>query len=219
AFSYIPMLRRVRRVSAAARSDPFAGSDFCTDDSRTWNGKNASMKWKFVGQGTYLVPFSSDKKHTLNVLPDGSIEIYHDILIKGYEVAGWKGAPWAPTNCIWNPRPVWVIEGYPKDPYYNYGRQLFYVDQENFINYYKVIYDQSGLYWKTVFYASNSSETTTGVGYIALPNYYLTVDDKTHHSCVAEIQKFPGELDLINMPIEKLGPEWFTESYIRQLSK
>lgn len=38
-FAYVPMLRRVRRVSVAARSDPFAGSDMTVDDSRGWGGK------------------------------------------------------------------------------------------------------------------------------------------------------------------------------------
>jgi len=50
AFAYIPMLRRVRRVSAAVRSDPFLGSDFCTDDTDGFFGKNQAMKWKFIGK-------------------------------------------------------------------------------------------------------------------------------------------------------------------------
>jgi len=44
---------------------------------------------------------------------------------------------------IWVKRPVYIVEGFPKDPYYSYGKQLFYVDRENFAMYYKVIFDRA----------------------------------------------------------------------------
>jgi len=49
AFSYIPMLRRVRRMSASTnRSDPYMGGDGCIDDAWGYNGKNADMKFKLL---------------------------------------------------------------------------------------------------------------------------------------------------------------------------
>ncbi len=49
--TYIAMLRRVRRTSASARSDPFAGTLFCYDDDRGWAGKNQE-EWGDAGDGT-----------------------------------------------------------------------------------------------------------------------------------------------------------------------
>lgn len=71
-FAYIPALRRVRRVSAATRSDPFLGSDLCVDDLAGWGGKNQTMNWKLLGEGTYLMPFTSEKAFKLKDLPDKS---------------------------------------------------------------------------------------------------------------------------------------------------
>ena len=69
----------------------------------------------------------------------------------GYETPGWKGAPWAMTNAIWVKRPAWVIEAFPKDPYYSYGRQVIYADRENSILLYKVVYNRAGEYWKLAY--------------------------------------------------------------------
>ena len=57
-------------------------------------------------------------------------------------------APWCATNVIWTERPVWVIEGRHKSQYYNYGRQIHWVDKETFNVYWKEIYDRSDEYWK-----------------------------------------------------------------------
>ncbi len=57
-FAYLPMLRRVRRISAAARSDPFMGSDACTDDADGYGGKNADMSWRLLEKKTILAGFT-----------------------------------------------------------------------------------------------------------------------------------------------------------------
>ncbi len=219
AFSYIPMLRRVRRVSAASRSDPFAGSDFCIDDSLTWNGKNASMTWKLVGKQSFLVPFTKADKITMRQFRDGSIERKHEEIYKGYENPKWTGAKWAPLSWIWHPRTVWVVEGTAKDPYYNYGKQILYIDEDTFTSYCKVMYDRAGGYWKTLLFPSSFNETQSGIRFIGLHHVYIAIDDNTHHASIAEVLNFQGQPDRINMTVEQMGPSSFTEGFIRQISK
>jgi hypothetical protein len=92
AFAYVPMLRRVRRVSASSRSDPFLGSDFCIDDSFLWTGKNAGMNWKLLGEKTVLCPFTSPDIIPIEEKADGTIVKKFAPFKIGYEVAGWQGA-------------------------------------------------------------------------------------------------------------------------------
>ncbi len=39
---------------------------------------------------------------------------------------------WAPVNFVLVQRPLWVIEGVPRDPYYLYGKIQLNIDKENF---------------------------------------------------------------------------------------
>jgi hypothetical protein len=47
-FGYIPAIRRVRRMSAANRSDAFIGSDECVDDVNGYDGKVPAFDWKLL---------------------------------------------------------------------------------------------------------------------------------------------------------------------------
>ncbi|HPD61646.1 MAG TPA: hypothetical protein PKV48_07815, partial [Thermodesulfobacteriota bacterium] len=62
---------------------------------------------------------------------------------------GWKGKPWALTNGVWVKTKVFIIDGTPKDPYYNYGRTVYWLETERFGGAYKIIFDRAGRYWKT----------------------------------------------------------------------
>ena len=42
-----------------------------------------------------------------------------------------------------------IVEAMPKDPYYNYGRQIFSIEQNSFAPVWKQIYNRSGEYWRT----------------------------------------------------------------------
>ena len=47
-FSYLPAIRRVRRMSAANRSDAFVGSDGTVDDAMGYDGKISAFTWKVI---------------------------------------------------------------------------------------------------------------------------------------------------------------------------
>jgi len=90
--TYMPAMRRVRRVSVATPSSPNLGADLSQDDFYVWSGKNASMKWRLIGEENLLVPFASVKKIGVKEFEDGSIDsIFVNVKI-GLDVPGWKGA-------------------------------------------------------------------------------------------------------------------------------
>ncbi len=123
---YLPQLRRVRHLSAVARSYGFLGGDIDLDSLGGFDGKVNCVKWKLLGQRTLLLPM-----HGKNV----RIE--------------WKPPP-EPTlpQENWEPRRVWVIEGSPGLRDDAYKRRVLYLDQETYEIPYAEMYDRTGELWK-----------------------------------------------------------------------
>ncbi len=139
----------------------------------------------------------------------------------GFEDPGWQGAKWAPVEGLCSPRPVWIVEGEPKDPYYNFGKIVFYMDKEAKNLWFKMLYDRAGEYWKTLlavnaFHVSPSGETS--IGYL---DYYIMVDDKTKHSthCPLPKKTFAGYPQRIRCPYSLVNGDLFTTSAMVQLGK
>lgn len=103
----------------------------------------------------------------------------------GWQTPGWNGAPWLPTNMVWVKRPVWIVEGRPKDPYYSYGRQIFYVDSTLYKIYFKVVYTPAGEYWKTLFNDFGIATTPDGTERQVIAALALGVDDRSDHATYA----------------------------------
>jgi len=153
-FGYVPAFRRVRRMSAANRSDTFLGSDECVDDANGYDGKVPDFTWKLVRVQEALVPLLDTKVYPFGRNAAGEWEAGRDMkpVIYGYEKKeGWGGAPWAPTNLVWVKRQVFVIEMTPRDPFYNYGTHHIWASPETYATTYKIINDRAGKYWKTLY--------------------------------------------------------------------
>jgi hypothetical protein len=187
-WSYVPAMRRTRQLSSVNRSDPFLGSDFTSDDTYCWYGKNQSMTWKLIGQQDILVQTAGPDPIVLEPGPpgDGGTSWLTTKDNKGaqfgFQTPGWTGAPWALTNVIWVKRPVWVIEAYPKDPYYSYGRQVLYADRENNALLYKVVYTRAGEYWKLVYADFTPAWSRDGTAKYPTDIVNQAIDDRTDHS-------------------------------------
>jgi len=184
-YGYIPAIRRVRRMSSASRSDAFLGSDMCLDDTAGYDGKISAFNWKVVKTQDALIPYISGDYQKMERRSQGEgICDTKDLkrVNLGYETKGWEGAPWAMTNIIYVKRKIFIIEGKPKDPYYNYGTTYLWMDAENYNATYKVILDRANIYWKTVL--------TAGIFYSSEDGSYksmeyggmLVVDDKKKHA-------------------------------------
>ncbi|MDX9786247.1 MAG: DUF1329 domain-containing protein [Desulfobacterales bacterium] len=190
-FAYVPSIRRVKKLSGAARSDPFAGSDFVLDDSNGWEGKNESMTWKVLDRKIILMPLQENTldepiKGFQNESGAWAMDMRRKSVKAAWEVPGNKELAWMPTNVVWVPRDMFVIEGMPHDKYYNYGRQIMYEDT-TVGGVYKIAYDKALTYWKTLVTvpvpAVWGGDDGKAYRTFCSRSFFLIVDDKTQHAC------------------------------------
>ncbi|MFI5398874.1 MAG: DUF1329 domain-containing protein [Candidatus Binatia bacterium] len=222
-WSYVPAMRRTRQLSSVNRSDPFLGSDITSDDAYVWYGKNQSMTWKLVGQQDILVQTQGPDPVPLVAGPEGDSGTSwattkdNKGAIFGYETPNWKGAPWAMTNMIWVKRPVWVVEIFPKDPYYSYGRQVIYADRENALLYYKVNYNRAGEYWKLSFADSSLAWSPDGKHRYYNTAVQMDIDDKSDHAGVGCGSGTHGDISEYNTA--RVHPENFSVDNLLKFGK
>jgi hypothetical protein len=135
-WTYVPALRRVRAVSPTNRSDGFLGSDLSQDDGMFFDGKPEEFVWKLVGDKEDLVladPFRQRRECVNTPLPQGGWQTdFKEVPMVGFQDPTWDGIPWAPVVQVLLRRPVWVIEGKPKDRYYLYGKIQLHIDRETY---------------------------------------------------------------------------------------
>ncbi len=123
---YLPILRRVRRLSSAQRSDALFGQDTDMDSYAGYAGKPGWFSWRLVGEKTVLGSFHAEKLPVVWGEPSGDF-VHAD---------------------LWEPRRVWVIEGTPKLPQYAYSKRVLFLDKESLLITYTDMYDQAGELWK-----------------------------------------------------------------------
>ncbi|MBM4266424.1 MAG: DUF1329 domain-containing protein [Deltaproteobacteria bacterium] len=164
AWSYVPALRRVRPINPANRADGFLGSDISQDDGPYFDGKPEDFNFKLIGEGYMLGTFENDgledpgkpvpltENTEISDLIDGSDTgwrvSYPNVDLIASQDESWKPGEglvaWAPTYLALIPRPVWIVEAVPKNPYYLYGKQIMYFDKESFRGYWKSKFDWKG---------------------------------------------------------------------------
>lgn len=187
-FTYVPAIRRVRRMSSANRSDAFIGLDMSVDDAYAFDGKVGTFTWKLLRKQDALLPFVANRPQLIVQNEQGEWETTKEVkgAKYGFEEPGKKFAPWIPTNLVWIKRPVYVIEAIPKDPYYNYGPQVLWADAENFWLCFKIIHDRANQYWKTFWVAEIPLESADKKVHWIGTGTHDMVDDRRQHASILE---------------------------------
>ena len=165
AWTYVPALRRVRPINPANRSDGLLGSDISLDDGPYFDGKPEDFTFKIVGEGRILGHFDGPALEKVRRpspgrrrggLASGSLvvdglasqvsRVPPDRLPgRWLEAQDGEGlVAWAPIQYALVPRPVWIVEAMPKNPYYLYGKQILYLDKDSGRGYWKNKYDWKG---------------------------------------------------------------------------
>ncbi len=133
-WAFVPALRRVRAVSPANRSDGYLGTDVCADDGNFFDGKPQEFDWKLVEQRDalrLLDPDAVSGSCKPQPVPGGGWEVVgKETNYYGFEMKGWTGVPWAMPSAVLARRPVWIVEGRPRDKYYLFGRIELWIDAE-----------------------------------------------------------------------------------------
>jgi len=129
-------------------------------------------------------------------------------------------APWALEGISFVPRTGYQVELYPRDPYYNYGKQILWLDREGFLFNYKEIDDRSGEYWKTIIVLYTALQYGDDK-YVGLESSaYLMVDDKAYHgNCAAVMGTWRGYDLRAWYNTNRLPPSAFTPQGISTMSR
>ncbi len=134
---YTPVIRRVRRLSSAQRSDALFGQDIDLDSFGGYAGQIPWFEWKYLGNKPMLGSLHGENLPPVVCEKDG-------------------GATYCEN---WEIRPeVYVIEGASKLPGYAYSKRVIYLDKETFIILYSDLYDHNGELWKTVLQSIRNSK-------------------------------------------------------------
>lgn len=200
---YIPALRRIKKMNTTDRSSPFFGTDFCNDDGGGWVGQPESMTWKIKEVKYVLIPIATwacEKPTHYKEVPGGGWESTGQNELEWGFLDKFKdekyNIAWMPWFVKWVPRKFYVLGMYAKDPYYAYGDQELWVDVENNSIAYKIVWDKSDSYWKTLVVNNNPSEWQNGERLsFSSQIFYLNVDDKTHHASVCNANQRRGEYE------------------------
>lgn len=195
-WAYSPSIRRVRRTTSANRSDPIGPTDFILDDLNGYSGKIEFMDWKILEQKDMLVAY----------LPDGSegnivtfprkcaptkkfgktaFEQPRYDVKWGYEKEESGRAAWWPLNWVWAKRPVYIVEGKSKDPYYSVGRQLLVIDRETYRIHMKLGWDRGGDFWRTQVLNQSYYISPDGKVSAAAAEISFVVDEKRNRASVS----------------------------------
>ena len=191
-WTFVPVLRRVRRLAASNTSDGIFGSHFSRDDGGTFSGKIQYFDWKLIGEREALVAYT---------LPTPKVWKREGTAFRLAANESAAVMPWpARANSSIRPtspgrarpggrpicakRPVWIVEATAKDPYYAYGRQILWIDKELFRGYYKEIYDRSGKYWKTILVSGGQALSEDREFSTRQADYGLALDE---HSATANV--------------------------------
>lgn len=120
-------------------------------------------------------------------------------------------AAWVHTGSVFVPRKVWQVEIVSRDPYASYGRQILFVDAFSMLPVYKLVYDRSGVLWKTVITSfglySNKDRTKKS----PFPAYSIIIDHKNpmvstvDYNSVTYCDNYNDKLALTNFDPRKLA--------------
>ncbi len=138
---YLPDLRRVRRISAAQRTDAVAGTDFTFDDLVSFSGIPPQYTWTCLGEQDVIAPFNT---HVLAYPYDED----HNF--------GPYGLSFADDR--WELRHAWIVRFDPKNDDHPYSRKDIYIDKQTFEPLYSFAYDRKEELWKIIWHNHRWSE-------------------------------------------------------------
>jgi len=171
-FSYIPALKRIRRLTGGDLTDPLLGSDAIPDDFQVFQQKiTPEMTWRMVAQREMFYPqFTS-----------GWLEENPDMRPK-YDMK--KTGVGFPEKL--EIRPAWIWEVSTNNPDYVYSKRVLYTNAVpleetpgSFMIFWGENYDQAGRLWRSNGYLAIG---VNPLGFHHLFGYLFADAQKSHYS-------------------------------------
>ena len=138
---YLPTMRRVRRISAAQRTDAVSGTDFTFDDLRSFSGIVPQYTWECLGEMDLLAPTNSK----VRAYPYNKAHNF-----------GPYGLSFA--NDSWELRKAVKVRMIPKSQDHPYHHKDIYIDKQTLTPMYSFAYDQKEEMWKILWHNKRWSE-------------------------------------------------------------
>lgn len=151
-WTYVPNLRRVRRIATTARTDSFLGSDIMIEDFLGYTGRLKDMEWSFHGSTYVLLPMY---RHDL--LEHSPIKARH----YDYNFVDFTGNSSCFPKVTWQLRRAYILEGKPRRDDHPLSKRFFYIDAQTSLPIMGKVYDRAGALWKIL------------IGGVAHPDYHL----------------------------------------------
>ncbi len=160
AWSYVPSLRRVRRISAEEKADALVGSDFTLEDFYLFSGYVWDQDWVYHGESEMLVPLDTARRCFPLNLPswDGTIgDLGDESDFRSCRFGPYDALPFVDER--WQVRTVFTLEQRPKREDHPYSRKLLWFDKETYAPIAFLAYDRDGQPFRTTWYVHDWSET------------------------------------------------------------
>ena len=212
-WAFLPTIRRVRRVRSSTRGDRIPGFEVQGDDADCYDNKTSYFTWKLVRADEVIGPLGTDTPYALPLTDEPPSRRVMTVPYNAavYETPGAKGAGWFPLDNVYARRPVWIVEGTPKDPYYEAGRIVLYVDRDLYNGYYKLSYNKAGELYRTNFCGAAWGRSADGSFSAPTALLMLGVNEKENRGTPAG--RFTTET------FERAFPAgWFTAAHLDELS-
>jgi hypothetical protein len=163
-WAYMPNVRRVRRVRTSTRGDRIPGFEVQGDDADCYDGKVTYFRWRLARVGEVIGPLGTDTPYAYELKPEPPTRWFMEFPYNNavYETPAAKGAGWMTLRNAFVRRPVWIVEGTPRDPYYPVGKVLLYVDRDLYHAYYKIGFTPAGEQYQTNFCGQAWGRTQDG---------------------------------------------------------
>lgn len=160
AWSYVPSLRRVRRISAEEKADALVGSDFTLEDFYLFSGYVWDQEWTYRGESQMLVPIDTTRACFPRNLPSWDGEI-GDLGDESHQ----RSCRFGPYDVLpfvderWQRRTVFSLEQVPNRSDHPYSRKLLWFDKETYAPIAFLAFDRDGAPFRTTWYLHDWSET------------------------------------------------------------
>lgn len=213
-WAYLPTIRRVRRVRNSIRGDRVPGFEVQGDDADCYDNKTSYFTWKLVGEGEVIGPLGSADPYARPLADESPSRRFMDLPYNRavFETPGATGAGWFTLDNVYVKRPVWIVEGTPKDPYYEAGKIVMYIDRELYHGYYKLTFNKAGELYRTNFCGQAWGRSKDGSFAAATPLLMLGINEKENRGTPAG--RYTRET------FERgFGENWFTPQHLAELSE
>jgi hypothetical protein len=161
-WTYVPSLRRVRRVPATQRADALFGSDFTFEDLYLFSGYIWEHDWAFEGDPTVLAAMDSQRECFPRNLPGWNAtkisELGSDEQFFSCKFGPYRALPFVEET--WQKRVTVKLEQTPKSPTHPYSRRLLWYDKETFSPLMSLAYDREGKPYRVTWYIGRWSENS-----------------------------------------------------------